>query len=519
MYDQYGNYSPSHAFLGSLGTGLSQILGGYVGQKLEQDRIKRQYETNEKILRSRFPDMDPQQIAEAAQVPTQNIKDVISGLESRNYQTLMSGGQPGMQQPQQPLQPDLALQRPFFAEPPSPEAQMMQQPQMMPEAIAQQQMAQQVAPGQELTTGDIAQSLTSDINRLQTGLTTLPLNSKQTKEVNDLINSKKEQLTKLVINRENEAAAERRFQKKNEQFDKKFELDKEKLLKNFNFKEREFLQRRQDRIEDKFNPVLKQIRDKAEAKLIDNSRFAEMKRINEEGDLGSNGFNVLVDALGEGLFGLGVNLSMFQTADAQAMKKLSKDFVKNVKETIGTSRITQQEIQLYLSTIPNLMQSPEGRARIIETNMLLNQIDIDKANIANKIIKDNNGLIPKDIETQIEEKLRPKINRLTKEMTNVAKRVKQNEKLQKKQKEFKESSLTREVFQGAKKRGQELLGLAGEAVNPLVDRFQRDFSSIPQALGQDLRSILDFGSRNVDNLEDILGPRIDYTIPFRQRQR
>ena len=52
-------------------------------------------------------------------------------------------------------------------------------------------------------------------------------------------------------------------------------------------------------------------------------------------------------------------------ADIEEFEKLSTEFVKNAKQYFGP-RITQQEVQLFMQTIPTLMATDAGKKKLIE---------------------------------------------------------------------------------------------------------------------------------------------------------
>jgi len=318
------------------------------------------------------------------------VKEKIQEPSQRFYQSVISGAPIGKEAPRVATTPIAkSIEKPAYT---------LQEPSMDSLPMPKNKV-------------DYASGLSNEIDRYKSALSSGRLKTKQADQLSKLIAQKENTLSKLIINDKKEAATERRFNKK---------LDIQK----------------QEKIDKEYKPIVKKINSKAEAALTDRARFKEMKRINEEGDLGSNAFNIFVDALEHGIFGLGVNLTSLQSADAQSLKKLSKDFVKNVKETIGTSRITQAEVMLYLSTIPNLMQSPEGRARIIDTNIALGNLQVKKADITHDIIKKNKGDIPKNFDSILLQRMKPHIQKFENKILQVAKAAKENKKLKKKQKAF-----------------------------------------------------------------------------------
>ena len=82
-YNQnFQNFTPAGQAIGLLGGTLSQILGGYLGAKLEQDKTRREFDANKRILQARFPGMSDQQLSPHAQVPSSQLPQMIEGLSA-----------------------------------------------------------------------------------------------------------------------------------------------------------------------------------------------------------------------------------------------------------------------------------------------------------------------------------------------------------------------------------------------------------------------------------------------------
>ena len=92
--------------------------------------------------------------------------------------------------------------------------------------------------------------------------------------------------------------------------------------------------------------------------------------------------------------------SAFFNPDSQEFDKLSKDFLKNAKQFFG-SRVTDNEIKLFLQTVPTLLQSDEGKLRVIENLKLFNTVNDLKFNEAQRIINENKGYRPHNLESLV----------------------------------------------------------------------------------------------------------------------
>ena len=99
------------------------------------------------------------------------------------------------------------------------------------------------------------------------------------------------------------------------------------------------------------------------------------------------------------------------TADAQEFDKLSSDFLKNVKDIFG-ARITDNEIRQFLKTVPTLSQDQEGRRRIINNLRIFNEGSKLRKDIMDKLIAQNNGKRPADLESRVEAEAEQQLNSL-----------------------------------------------------------------------------------------------------------
>ena len=103
-------------------------------------------------------------------------------------------------------------------------------------------------------------------------------------------------------------------------------------------------------------------------------------------------------------------------ADIEEFEKLSTEFVKNAKQYFGP-RITQQEVQLFMQTIPTLMQTDAGKKKLIENIRSFNELTEIEAKAARSIIKANGGIPPRDIEQQVQDKIGDKIDKVANKFT------------------------------------------------------------------------------------------------------
>lgn len=129
-------------------------------------------------------------------------------------------------------------------------------------------------------------------------------------------------------------------------------------------------------------------------------------------DEGNKAWNVFVDfAKNKGLFGIKVDLTGTMTEAAQEINKLSNDFMRSAQEIYG-NRLTEMAIRNFLTMIPTLMQSKEGRLRVIHNMRLFNEGSKLRFNVMQDIIKENFGYAPRDLEFLIEKRVGPELDKL-----------------------------------------------------------------------------------------------------------
>jgi len=230
---------------------------------------------------------------------------------------------------------------------------------------------------------------------------------KTSEDIDNLVNKvaeiedpeQKEILTKLI------------FSKKADQLKRK-ELTLKDEIRERNMKLAE--KKRQRKIQTEINkenrPYYNQITKQAGAAEVDDARLKRIIRLSQDENVTQSTMNALLNSFGKAV---GVRPTALLSADEQEMDKLSIDFLANIKNVLGTARITNREVNMYLSTIPNLLQSPEGRIRVAENMLVMNALKQLDRRAADQIIADNSGLIPRFLEQRVDEKTRDARERLT----------------------------------------------------------------------------------------------------------
>lgn len=158
-------------------------------------------------------------------------------------------------------------------------------------------------------------------------------------------------------------------------------------------------------------PYREQILNQYEAAKNTTAQLNKLEALNEKGDLAKPLLAKFADVTG-------IPLSVLSNPDSEEFEKGSQNLVKGITEFYG-NRILLAEVQNFLKTIPTLMNSKEGRARIIDGMRAL----LEPASLAydayKQILKEE-GSVPKDLHEKITERISPKLDELAEKFKRVA---------------------------------------------------------------------------------------------------
>lgn len=119
---------------------------------------------------------------------------------------------------------------------------------------------------------------------------------------------------------------------------------------------------------------------------------------------------------------LGIPLGVLENPSNELYNKLSQDLLKGLPETFGT-RILKVEVENFLRTIPQLINSPDGR-RMIASNMLkLGEMKEAYYNEMRSQLGDyieNDKKIPKDFQQNVFDSVLPKLQNISDEFVQLS---------------------------------------------------------------------------------------------------
>lgn len=160
--------------------------------------------------------------------------------------------------------------------------------------------------------------------------------------------------------------------------------------------------------------------------LIDQERSLDrMEQLIKKGKLPSPKLAAGLDFLANGatiytpLGGVhlsGLNFKSAMGHNAEEFDKLSNDFIKNAKNIFG-SRITDNDLRAFMSTVPNLLMTDKGKLRVIRNMRLYNEGIRARHDAMKSILSENDGRPPRNLELLIEERASNKLNDIARQFT------------------------------------------------------------------------------------------------------
>jgi len=379
--------SRASSLASSLGSGLNQLAElklAHLTKKYDQQLERSQFaKTWEPILGQQSANFLSSLNPEERKNAMQNIGSLIQLNEPPSSREQASNLDGGMQQLQGQQQQPQQFDRDYFIR------KALGQPDQQDSLLSglqgsQPQQGQQQPQMQQQTQGQAQHQLTPERTKLIENLLATPQERRERKKLEFA-----EKTLALKEARAEQVAAEKK--------------------KQFNIKETK-----------KYVETLK---DKEKASKEGDLRLKKMENLIDKGNLPNAAIwsalsklehapfiSGLTAPLAEILKG-GVKWYSGNAADIEEFEKLSNEFVKNAKQYFG-SRITQKEVELFLQTVPNLMQTDKGKKKIIQNIRSLNELTEIEAKAARSIIRENHGEVPIDIEQQVQDKIGSKLDKV-----------------------------------------------------------------------------------------------------------
>jgi len=133
-------------------------------------------------------------------------------------------------------------------------------------------------------------------------------------------------------------------------------------------------------------------------------RLDRMEKLLDEGKLISAGAQTLLKKFN-------LDFPVLKNPSSQEFEKLTNDMTASARIDYG-ARITNFDLETFLKRIPTLLNTDEGKRRVINDLRVLRKGKAVRYKAMREIIKENNGTPPLDLEERIEEKAAPELDKL-----------------------------------------------------------------------------------------------------------
>lgn len=151
----------------------------------------------------------------------------------------------------------------------------------------------------------------------------------------------------------------------------------------------------------------------------DSDVLSQMGKIADRGNLPAP---LLVQAFDS----LGIPLGALNNPDSEQFSKLSQELVKNISGTYG-NRILKVEVDNFLKSIPTLLNSDEGKKRLIQQWKIINEGKKAKYDAYREVEEEHPKKLPSNFKFLVQDKADKKLDKLSEEFRSVGleqKRVK-----------------------------------------------------------------------------------------------
>ena len=144
--------------------------------------------------------------------------------------------------------------------------------------------------------------------------------------------------------------------------------------------------------------------EEAQAAKAQRDDLNRQEELESEGKLDTPGYT-------EFLKRSGLDIPALMNPGSEEFNKISNNYLRDAKTYFG-GKVSNNEMEQFLKTVPSLSQSPEGRKRVIANLKKLANAKLAYADTVIDIIKENKGVPPFDIAEQVYERIDKKLDKL-----------------------------------------------------------------------------------------------------------
>lgn len=108
---------------------------------------------------------------------------------------------------------------------------------------------------------------------------------------------------------------------------------------------------------------------------------------------------------------VGLPIGTISNPASEEFEKLENEYVRGIND-LFRGQIRNIEIETLLKTVPSLLNTPEGRKRILNLRRIENKAKIARGEAYKQIIKENNGKKPPNLDVLVDERAEEILNNL-----------------------------------------------------------------------------------------------------------
>jgi hypothetical protein len=143
----------------------------------------------------------------------------------------------------------------------------------------------------------------------------------------------------------------------------------------------------------------------------DSNTLGQMEQLSKSGKLSLPITATLLEKFG-------LPLGVLNNPESEQFDKLSQELVKNIQGTYG-SRILKVEVDNFMKSIPTLLNSSEGRKRLIDQWKILNEGKKVQYEAYREVLKENPKSLPRDFKLQVLDRADSKLDQLSQKFLEV----------------------------------------------------------------------------------------------------
>ena len=132
-------------------------------------------------------------------------------------------------------------------------------------------------------------------------------------------------------------------------------------------------------------------------------QYDKLEELSRGGKLPSPEWTNFAEKLSRSTFGAMFNFNSLMNPESEEYNKTIQEFLTGLKQVFG-GKISNSEMQAYMRKFPQLVNTPEGRLRILRDLQIFSEMNLEKSKLAMQMEKENNYLRPRGFESMVDER-------------------------------------------------------------------------------------------------------------------